>query len=481
MSNHKLFAQRVGLVGVTNLLLGLSGIILLPILTKNISIEDYGAWAQVLVTIGIVPATVMLGLSYTMVRFLPSAKEREEKQEIFYSIFFLVLIASLVATTLIYAFSSTLASVLFNGDIAIVKILSLIVFIECLNNLFFNYFRATQQIKKYSSLLFIQTCLFLILVAFFIFMGAGLFGALIGLLLKGLIIFLISGYSIVLEIGIKYPRFIYLKEFLIFGLPTIPGNLSSWVVNSSDRYVIGIFLGAAFVGYYSPGYSLGNMIRMFVTPLSFILPAVLSKHYDDNNLREVQTILSYSLKCFLTFSIPAVFGISLLSKPLLTILSTSEIAEQGYLITPFIAVSMLFSGSYSIITQIIIMEKKTKITGIIWILSAALNLGLNFVLIPYIGIIGAAVATLFAFAVCFASTSYFSFKLFKFNIDFVYIFKCLFASLVMCFVIIEFNPSGTFDVLATIAVSVVVYFVLLGLLKGFKKDEIMFFKNMLNP
>jgi len=478
MSNYKLFAQRVGLVGVTNLLLGLSGLILLPVLTKNMSIEDYGVWAQVLVTIGIVPATVMLGLSYTMVRYLPSAKKIINKQEIFYSILFLVLISSSITAALIYVFSNELSTILFGGNVTSVKILSVIVFIECLNNIFFNYFRATQQIKKYSMLLFAQTCLFISLVAIFIFLGKGLYGALSGLVIKSLIIFICSSYFIFSEIGFKIPKFTNMKEYIEFGLPTVPGNLSSWVVNSSDRYVIGIFLGATFVGYYSPGYSLGNMIRMFVTPLSFMLPAILSNYYDNDNLKEMKTILAYSHKYFLTFAIPAVFGLSLLSKPLLEILSTPEIAEQGYLITPFIAVSMLFSGSYSIITQIIIMEKKTKVTGVMWMIAGALNLGLNFILIPYIGILGAAITTLFAFAICFVFTTYYSFSLFKFDIDLIYIFKCILASTIMCFVIIEFYPSRIFAMLTIIIVSVIVYFGTLGLLKGFKREEVIFLKNI---
>jgi hypothetical protein len=38
------------------------------------------------VTIGLVPGVVMLGLPYTMVRFLAAAKSREEIQEGYYSI-----------------------------------------------------------------------------------------------------------------------------------------------------------------------------------------------------------------------------------------------------------------------------------------------------------------------------------------------------------------------------------------------------------
>ena len=78
MSEFKLFAQRIGLTGLTNLLITLSGILLIPILTKTLSIEEYGIWAQIMVTIGLVPSIVMLGLPYTMVRFLAGAEKKRE-------------------------------------------------------------------------------------------------------------------------------------------------------------------------------------------------------------------------------------------------------------------------------------------------------------------------------------------------------------------------------------------------------------------
>jgi O-antigen/teichoic acid export membrane protein len=387
MNEYKLFTQRIGLIGITNLLLSLSGIILLPILTKNIPIEDYGIWVQISVTVGLIPAVVMLGLPYTMVRFLAAAKKREEIQEGFYSIAFIVLFTSAIASLLLFLFSTPIAASLFDNNLTIARILSLIVFIECLNGLLLNFFRTFQQVKRYSMFLFIKTCINVILVAYFILSGYGVFGAVIGLLISGLVVFLIMASLIVSEIGIKIPKFAHIHEYLAFGIPTVPGNLSSWVVNSSDRYIIGIFLGTAFVGYYSPGYALGNMINMFVAPLGFMLPAVLSKYYDENNMNEVKTVLKYSLKYFLLLAIPSTFGISLLSKPLLTILSTTEIASQGYLITPFVALSALLLGAYAVIAQIIVLEKKTKITGAIWVMAAILNLGLNLIFVPYIGIL----------------------------------------------------------------------------------------------
>ena len=262
----------------------------------------------------------------------------------------------------------------------------------------------------------------------------------------------------------------------------MPGNLSSWVVNSSDRYVIALFLGTAYVGYYSPGYTLGNMVNMFIAPLSFMLPAVLSKHYDDGNLNDVKTVLSYSMKYFLALAIPSVVGLSLLSKPLLTILSTPEIAAQGYLITPFLALAGLLFGLYAIITQILVLEKKTTITGTIWIVAAVLNLGLNIIFVPRIGILGAAATTLVAFFLAFILSVYYSFKYLVFDVNATFILKCIVASAIMGVVVVIGGTQmsgGLVGIFLLVGISALIYGAGLLILRGFKKEEIQFFRGLL--
>lgn len=479
MNECKLFVQRIGLIGVAQLFTSLSGIILLPILTKNLSIEDYGIWAQINTTIGIFPGAVMLGLPYALVRFLPALKKKEEIQETFYSVFFVVLLTSGIGSFLIYLFSGKIASILFDNNDIIVKLLALIAFVECLNNLFIGYLRAKQQIKKYSSIVLLKTTFQIFLVYSLVISGEGILGASLGFLITSFLALIIIMYFVISDVGFRIPEFKNVKEYLNFGIPTVPGNFSNWIVNSSDRYVIGILLGTASVGYYSPGYSLGNLISIFITPLSFLLPSVLSQKYDMNYHEEAKKILSYSLKYYLTVSIPSVFGLSLLSESILSVLSTQEIASEGHLITPFIAISNLFFGLFTIFVQIIILEKKTKMSGKIWILAGFVNLGLNFLFVPYFGIVGAAITTLIAFSLALILVVFYSLRSFTFYMKPMFILKCFFASTVMSSLIIWLKPSGLTNIIYTIALCATVYFLILNLLGGFEKEEIHFVKKLL--
>lgn len=479
MNEYKLFVQRIGLVGITNILIALSSLILLPILTKNFSTSDYGVWVQITTTIALIPNIASLGLPYTMVRFLSAEKDKEVIQEGFYSIASITLVSTLFICILMFLFSKNIASALFNGNVNLVMILSVIVFFACLNTLLLNFFRTFQQMKRYSVFYLIQTYLGVFVVSYIAMNGFGVYMAVWGLLAANLITFFVMIMFIISNIGFKVPKFKNIKEYLSFGLPTIPGNLSSWIVDSSDRYVIGILLGTAFVGYYSPGYTLGNIILMILAPFSLLLPSILPKYYDDGKMEQVKTFLRYSMKYFLLIAIPSVFGLSILSKPILMILTTSEIALHGYLITPFIALSALLFGVYAIISNVLVLEKKTEITGVIWIFAAVLNLGLNILFVPYLGIVGAAAITLIAYGAAFILTIYYSLKFFKFDFDLAFVLKSVALSVLMSTLILLINPYGIINILITVLICSGFYFVLLTILKGIKQEEFQFFKEIL--
>ena len=61
MTEYKLFAQRVGLVGITNLIVNLRGLILIPILTKTLGADAYGVWSVIMVTISLLSPLALLG------------------------------------------------------------------------------------------------------------------------------------------------------------------------------------------------------------------------------------------------------------------------------------------------------------------------------------------------------------------------------------------------------------------------------------
>jgi O-antigen/teichoic acid export membrane protein len=475
MEKYALTVQRIGLVAVANVLIALSGLILLSILTKTLPIADYGSWSLITVTMVLVPTLASLGLRSAMIRFLAASTDTRNTQEVFYSLLFVVLVAALVASTLFFVFARPIAASLFHDDLTTALILPLNIFFGCLNLFIIDFFRAFQQARKYSVLVFLQAYVNVVLVAFFVLSGHGLQGALIGLLLQQLFVFFITMYLIFVQIGVAIPQFVHLREHVVFGLPLVPGDVSLWITNSSDRYLIGILLGTVAVGYYSPGYSLGGTIFLIASALVVLLPSVLAKHYDADNTGDVRTIMKYSLKYYCGIAIPCTFALSALSKPLLTILSTPQIAANGYLVTPLVAAGMLFLGADTLLVQVVMLKKKTVFIGAVWVAAAALNLGGNLILIPYFGILGAALTTLLAYVLAFALTAFYSLRQFRFDVNAGFILKSMCASVVICVILLLWGPSGLASVLFSIVLAAAIYLGILFMLRGFTVQEMKFF------
>jgi len=478
MGKYTLTVRRIGLSAVITPLVFLSNVILLPILTRNLVIADYGTFALIIITLSLVPTLATLGLQSSLIRFGAAAKDKRDIQELFYSTGFIVLIASLVVSGLFLLFAPQIAGSLFQNNLTTALLLVPNILIACLNWFVLQYFVTFQQIKRYTWLNLFNAYLNTALVAYFVLSGDGLEGAVIALLIQQLTVFFVMMYLIVAEIGFAVPRLTNIRQYLNYGLPLVPGSLSSWLVNSSDRYLIALFLGTAAVGYYSPGYTAGTTIGMISAPLAVLLPAVLSKYYDENNIAEIRTILTYSLKYFIGMVLPCVFALSVLSKPILLVLSTPQIAANGYQVTPFVAAGTALVGAYSVIVTIIALEKKTATIGTIWMLAAALNFGLNLVLIPYLGLVGAALTTFLAFLLAFTLTAIYSSRYFKFDVSAGFVVKSVCSSSIIALFLRVWNPSGLFSIVLSIAVAAAIYLSILLVLRGFTIREIKLIYNI---
>lgn len=479
MDQYRLFLQRMGLIGTSNFLITITPIILLPVITQNLSIADYAAWIQFQITITLVPSIAILGLPYTMVRFMTASRNKEEIQESFYSFFFTVLGASVLAAALLLLLAGPISNALFNGNLTVGLILPFTVIMTALVLLLFDFFRAFNQMRKYAILTVLQAYLVIVFAAILVFAGYGVAGGVEGVLITQILLSIIMFIVVFKQIGFKIPGFSNLREYLKFGLPTIPSNASFWILDATDRYVLGLALSMTAVGYYSAGYTISALMGLLTSPLYTVLLPILSQYYAERKIRQTRFLLNYSIKMYLVIAIPAVIGLSFLARPILYILSTPELADNGFMITPILAIGGLFFGLYCIVTQIIVMERKTRITGNIWIISIVMNVVLDISFGYLFGIVGIAATTLLINISTFLITLYYSFKYIRCNFYFKFIAKLIYSGFFMAISLFLLNPFGPVNIIMSGIFSFLLYLFALWLFGGIKKEEIKFFMEII--
>jgi len=192
----------------------------------------------------------------------------------------------------------------------------------------------------------------------------------------------------------------YLRNLLLFCLPIIPGFLSSWVLNLSDRIFLERYFTTAEVGIYSLGYQIAGLVLLFTTAFKSAYDPYFYHIANTKSGDEAKRILYKTNHIFLIVLILTSFMISFFAKDGVILFFNSKY-YPAYQIVPLVSFGYLFSQNTALLNVMIYQEKKTKVVMYITIISALANIGLNFLIIPIWGIYGAAVSTLISYFILF--------------------------------------------------------------------------------
>lgn len=479
-SVYKKFTKDVGLSASADLALQLKGLILMPILTKAFGAVNYGIWAQVTVLVALLGAVAVMGMNSAVTRFLPG-KSREEIREGFYTyVLFQLATNSLLCLVLIFS-ARFLAESFFGGieNSRYVILAGIFLISTSWAGSLRRYFRIFTQMKTFNAL---------IIYASLANAGAGAAVALLGYTIFELIIIsifidltvIIFSLSLIArQISITFPRFTPLKSYLAFGIPLIAAGVSNWVINQSDRLFISYFIGMSALGIYSVVYGLGQMFMfIFFNPIFLMVSPVVAKLWNEDKKEDVRVIFKYSLKYALMFAIPAAFGFSILGKAFLTNFTTAEFATGHYLI-PLITSGYIFFLVAGMAQQVFGLVRKTKFIAAIGSSVCVENIILNALLIPKLGIAGAAIATTITFLTQMIACIIISQRYFSLDYSVRFILKSLTASAIMGLAVWWFNPVSVAEIILSAVMGAVIYFILMLLLRGFSWLEVEFFADFI--
>jgi O-antigen/teichoic acid export membrane protein len=476
---YKGYAKDIGLVAGAQIAVALLHFARLPILTKWLGASLYGTWSLIWVTVVLITPLATLGLGMAMVRFLAAEKDKAKIRERFISVLTTSLVAGAVISLILVLCSNLFAtSIMGDADSSyLFRLGSIMIITQALSQISIAFFRSFRQMKWYSALTVIKAAVQLGLISGLVLLGWEVKGVILAVIASDILGIVIALSIALRQTGLQLPRFTEIKGYLKYGLPLVPTGAMLWIMASSDRYMIGYFMQSEDVGIYTAAYTLTHVMSLFLSPLRTVLLPTVSKSYDDGDIAKTKTYFKYSLKYLLMLTIPATFGLSVLASPLLRILTTAEFTS-GSLVIPFVAFGLLIFEFYQICLNVFYLVKKTYWVLRLLILSAALNIGLNLLLIPHLGIVGAAVATLIAYAVLAIFTVVIAFRHFKFDLGFVFIMKSVLASAVMAGAIWLYKPWGITEVVIAILLGIIVYFAIILVLKGFSKNELSMIKEL---
>ena len=188
------------------------------------------------------------------------------------------------------------------------------------------------------------------------------------------------------------------KAYLLYGLPICFSLMLEYALSTSDRFVIAAMLGEADVGRYSAGYGLANRsIDVLFIWIGLAVTPMLVRTLETAGEAECIEQLKHYGATLLLVTMPAAVGLGLVAQPA-SIMLGEPVREAGAQIIPWIVGAGVVNGMISYyIQRAFMLGGKTKMLPITMIAPMVLNLGLNILLLPKFGLMGAVYATVISY------------------------------------------------------------------------------------
>lgn len=383
-----------------SLVYGLAGMItrflsvfLVPVYTRIFTPADYGVLSLVLTTMTLVGIFVTLALDNSAHRWYWEHEDLEERKRTLASWTWCQIGVSSGFTLLITAFAGPLAFAVVGGyDAALYFILAAVSLpLGTPGVVLVNWLR--MQRRPWATMIYTvatsvgNLALTIVLV---VGLNQGLTGIFVAQVLTAL------GGSVaaiwLMRDWVSWRAFDWrrLWDMLHFAIPLIPAALAFWVVNLADRYFVQIFRSTNDVGLYAVGSSLAAVVAMVTGAFQQAWgPFAMSIHKQSDAKQVYATVLTL----YVWLSCLVCTALTILAPEILRILATEAYAGAADVVA-FLSFSYVVIGLSYIAAVGPAIAKTNTPTGIAVTLAALVNIGLNFVLVPWIGKNGAAIATL---------------------------------------------------------------------------------------
>jgi O-antigen/teichoic acid export membrane protein len=392
----KALLKHTSVYGVGNLLNKLVGFLLIPFYTHYLTPGDYGTLELLDLSVALFGLAVMMWMNAAIIRYYYEYEDRKNRSEVIGTILVMAFLVGIVSTACGITFSRQLSSLILKSPIyyKFFWFLSITFCFSTLNSVSFSYLRAKQRSGLVTTLSVVTMLLSLGLNIYFIaILKTGVIGILYSTLITTALSATVLTVYTLREIDLRF-SFSKLKAIAIFGAPLVITSLSAFALNFSDRFFLQRFTNVSTVGIYALGYKFAFMMSfLIVQPFDMIWS---SRMYDVAKRPNGADLFSRIFRYYSLVLIAVALGISLIIKDLIGIVAAPSF-HDAYKIVPVVALAYVFQGSYRFMVGGIYVEKKTRSIGMISAASLALNLILNYLLIPHFAAMGAAWATALSF------------------------------------------------------------------------------------
>jgi O-antigen/teichoic acid export membrane protein len=403
-SELRRLGKHSAIYGLGGLVSRILAVLLLPLYTRYLSPSDYGKVETLIALTTVIGIVLRMGIHAAFFRFYFDSAEPEHRRLVLRTSFWFTMAmgtAGLVAGLLL---SAPIADALFGSSDDSELVMASFVGLwagmnyEQLTSLFRVEERSVAFVSASLANILLTIGATLILV---VALDQGPIGVIVGNFTGTLLVYAaLVGYRRE-QLGLQFDRSL-LREMNRFGVPLIPTALFLWVTNFSDRLFLVRLADTTEVGLYSVGVRIASAMVLLLTAFRLAWPAFA---YSIEDEREAKRTYAYVLTYLVVLTTWVAAGLALLSPWIVSWIAAPAFDESSRVVGPLAFAAVAF-GAYIVVAIGVGRARRTQFNWVVTGAAAAVNVALNLLLIPPYGMMGAAVATIAAYATMFAGMAW---------------------------------------------------------------------------
>ena len=385
--------------GTAQLLERILSFFMLPVLINGVSTVEYAIWAQSIVTSGLMITVILLGFNTAIVKFFPSfGDDPKLSYSLLKAMCLSIMTWAILISLLINIFSLDVSFLVF-GNLnyqGFIPILIILIISEAIFDFIISLLRARRRIRIASVYILMKGVwrLSIIIISIYIFESGFFVGFFVFVILQLIIVVFMSLYYLPagalivssLDLG-KENWFAVIK----FSLPLVVIAALTFFNNFTDRYFITYFIGLEKLANYAAVYSLAAIGSIFYSTLGFTFFPELSRQWNVASKHQKGELIGEAFIFYLFFQMPFIFGLAIVGPYLMAAISGSLISAPLFLYI-LLGTNIALFGLYQIFWYVVLLGSGSFSGFKILSIASIFNIVCNFLMVPVIGILGAAIS-----------------------------------------------------------------------------------------
>ena len=409
-SQLKRLGKHSAIYGLGGLVSRILAVLLLPLYTRYLTTSDYGQIETLIALVTVLTIVLQFGIGSAFFRFYFDAEDHDGRRLVLRTSFWFTMTMATLGLVTVCALATPIAEGLFGDPDAanLVRASGVALWAQMNYAQLTNLFRVEER-----SVAFVLASLTNILITvgatilLVVVLDEGPLGVIVGNFTGTLLVYVVLlGYRRE-QLGLQLSGPL-LRQMNHFGLPLVPSALLLWVTNFSDRFFLVKLTDTSEVGLYSVGVRVASAMVLLLTAFRMAWPAFA---YSIKSDEEAKQTYSWVLTYLTVLSTWIATALALLSPWIVAWLTTPQFESASQVVGPLSFAAVAFGG-YIVLAIGIGRARRTQFNWVITGVAAAVNVGLNLALIPFYGMMGAAVATVAAYTVMFVGMAWWAQRIF---------------------------------------------------------------------